>query len=139
MLMSAYGDHQVADIAAEAEARTVGARVLKPDMIRPWRPWELHPWTGLEPVDFDHAHDISVYTVWDGGSRPFPLANVPASKYATGDDDPHEWIRNTVAARAMKAAFLAADSRVVDTCTPYCDTDSKGADLDKDPLAGRRP
>jgi hypothetical protein len=43
----------------------------------------------------------------------------------------------------MKSAFLDFDSTVIDTCThtdpatgetvPYCDTDSKGADLDKSP------
>ena len=141
MLMSAYGDHQVADITAETEARTVGAKVLKPDMIRPWRPWELHPWTGLEPIGSFPARDVSVYTVWDGGSRPFPLANVAPSRYATGDDDPHEWIRNTFAARAMKSDFLSYDSQVVDTCGGYCDTDPRSAhpaDALLDPLAGLR-
>ena len=147
MLMSAYGDHQVSSVTAETEARTVGAEVLKPDMLRPWRPWELHPWVGLEPIKHFPARNVSVFSMWDGGSRPMPLTNTPQSN--AKDDDPHEWIRNTFAARAMKSAFLSSDSTVVDTCThvdpasgervPYCDTDSKGADLDKDPLAGRRP
>jgi hypothetical protein len=137
MLMSAYGDHQVADITAEVEARTVGAKVLKPDMIRPWRTWELHPWAGLQAIDGFPARDTSVYTVWDGGSRPFPLENTAPTK--AKDDDPHEWIRNTFLARAMKSYFLNVDSQVVDTCGGYCDTDSKSSDLDKDPLAGKRP
>ena len=32
-----YGDHQVSNVAAEVEARTIGAKVLSSDMLRPWR------------------------------------------------------------------------------------------------------
>ena len=67
----------------------------------------------------------SVLTVWDGGSRPSPLGNVAQDN--AKDDDPHEWVRRTVAARAMKSAFLSLDSRVVDTCDGFCDTDTKSA------------
>jgi hypothetical protein len=141
MLMAAYGDHQVSNVAAETEARTVGAKVLKKDMLRPWRPWEHDPWVGLQAIDSFPARNASVFTIWDGGSRPVPLSNIAQDN--AKDDDPHEWVRNTFQARAMKSAFLDFDSTVVDTCThtdpatgqtvPYCDTDSKGADLDKSP------
>jgi hypothetical protein len=120
LLMSGYGDHQVTDYAAEVEARTVGARVLKPDMLRPWRPWERSPWWGLKPVDWTKTGGVSVYTVWDGGSRPAPLGNTAPTRAL--DDDPHEWVRRTPAARAMKSDFLASDSHITDTCVSYCDT-----------------
>jgi hypothetical protein len=120
LLMSGYGDHQVTDYAAEVEARTIGARVLKSDMLRPWRPWERTPWWGLKPVDWSKPSGVSVYTVWDGGSRPAPLGDVAPSRAL--DDDPHEWVRRTPAARAMKSDFLAFDSRIEDTCVSYCDT-----------------
>jgi hypothetical protein len=140
MLMAGYGDHQVANITAEVEARTVGAKVLKKDMLRPHRNWELTPWVGLDEVGTFPAADTSVLTVWDGGSRPSPLANVAQDN--SKDDDPHEWVRNTGAARAMKSAFLSLNSRVVDTCGSFCDTDTKSktaaADGQTDPLAGLR-
>jgi hypothetical protein len=120
LLQAGYGDHQVSNYAAEVEARTIGARVLKPDMLRPGRSWERAPWWGLKPVDPTQTSGVSVFTVWDGGSRPAPLGNVAQDK--TYDDDPHEWVRRTPAARAMKSAFLSVDSRIVDTCGGYCDT-----------------
>jgi hypothetical protein len=120
LLQAGYGDHQVSNYAAEVEARTVGARVLKPDMLRPGRPWERQPWWGLKPVDPSHTAGVSVFTIWDGGSRPAPLGNVAQDN--SFDDDPHEWVRRTPAARAMKSAFLSLDSHIVDTCVSYCDT-----------------
>jgi hypothetical protein len=120
LLQAGYGDHQVSNYAAEVEARTVGARVLKPDMLRPGRSWERDPWWGLKPLDPAHTAGVSAFTVWDGGSRPAPLGNVAQDN--SYDDDPHEWVRRTPAARAMKSAFLSLDSRVVDTCVSYCDT-----------------
>jgi hypothetical protein len=40
----------------------------------------------------------------------------------------------------MKSAFLSIDSRIVDTCQGFCDTDQKSpkADYSVDPLAGIR-
>jgi hypothetical protein len=132
MLMAAYGDHQVANVSAEVEARTIGAKVLKRDMLRPWRNWEVDPWPGLDAIGSFPARDTSVFTIWDGGSRPVPLGNVAQDN--SKDDDPHEWVRNTVAARAMKSAFLALDSRVIDTCVTYCDTDTKSDSLSLSPF-----
>jgi hypothetical protein len=140
MLMAGYGDHQVANVSAEVEARTIGANVLKKNMLRPWRNWELDPWTGLQPVKHFPAQDTSVLTVWDGGSRPSPLGNIAQDN--SKDDDPHEWVRRTKAARAMKSAFLSLDSQVVDTCGGFCDTDQHSAaydtDIKLDPLKGIR-
>jgi hypothetical protein len=147
MLMAGYGDHQVSNYAAEAEARTVGAKVLKPNMLRPWRMWELDPWTGLDFINGSNDTTSSVLTVWDGGSRPSPLGNVaqekqvcPAGVAGDCDDDPHEWVRRTFDARAMKSYFLSLDSRIVDTCDGFCDTDQKSplADYSADPLEGIR-
>ena len=141
LLMAGYGDHQVSNVAAETEARTIGAKILAPDMLRPNRPWEDVPFVGLQAVSSFPARNVSVLTIWDGGSRPVPLSNIAQSN--AKDDDPHEWVRNTFAARAMKSYFLAYRSSVVDTCThtdpatgltvPYCDTDTKSNDLDKSP------
>jgi len=142
MLMAGYGDHQVANVAAEVEARTIGAKVLDKHMLRPWRSWELDAWTGLDEIQHFPASDTSVLTVWDGGSRPSPLSNTAQPK-ANPDDDPHEWVRRTRAGRDMKAAFLSLDGVVINRCKgadgPYCDTTSGREvpgrpNLDKDPL-----
>jgi hypothetical protein len=128
LLMAGYGDHQVSNYAAEVEARTVGARVLRKDMLPEGRYWGVQPWYGLDAVDFAHKRTsgVSVFTVWDGGSRRSPLTNTAQPK-ADPDDDPHEWVRNTVAARAMKSAFLSHDSRIVDTCGGPCLTDTRAS------------
>jgi len=119
MLMAGYGDHQVSNYTAEVQARTIGACVLKDDMLPAGRYWGLKRWYGLPTVaECTKKHKghgtPSVLTVWDGGSRPSPLGNIPQDDSL--DDDPHEWVRRTPAARAMKSAFLSIDSRVVDTC-----------------------
>ena len=138
MMMVGYADHQVSPMSAEIEARTMGAKVLKRDMIRPWRAWTINPFVGLEEVQ-NKNDDASVLTVWDGGSRPVPDTNTTIDRSV--EDDPHEWIRNTPWARAMKAAFLSIDSEIVDTCKDtapggYCETERKSpkADYSVDPL-----
>ena len=119
LLMAGYGDHQVSNYTAEVQARTIGACVLKKDMLPDGRYWGRRAWYGLPSVAECSAKDRgrgtpSVLTVWDGGSRPSPLDNVPQDDSLR--DDPHEWVRRTPAARAMKSAFLSLDSRVLDTC-----------------------
>ena len=138
MLMAGYGDHQVSNYTAEVQARTIGAKVLKPGMLRPWRSWQLDPWPGLSFVDESNADTASVLTVWDGGSRPSPLDNVVQDTSIA--DDPHEWVDRSRAARLMKSEFLRVGGRVVDTCGGFCDTDQKSpqADFSVDPLAGIR-
>lgn len=134
LMTAGYADHQVSNLTAEIQSRTMGAKVLKRDMIRPWRAWTLKPFVGLRAVDGE-LDDVSVLTVWDGGSRPVPNSNTTISRDI--DDDPHEWVRRTKAVRAMKSAFLSFNSRIVDTCGGFCDTDQKSpqADYSVDPLA----
>ncbi|MEJ7787246.1 MAG: hypothetical protein WKF96_20790 [Solirubrobacteraceae bacterium] len=136
--MVGYADHQVSNMSAEVGARTMGAKVLKFDMLRPHRAWTIEPFVGLDEVQ-NKNDDTSVFTVWDGGSRPVPNTNTTIDK--TVEDDPHEWIRNTPWARAMKAAFLHIDSEIIDTCKHnapggFCETEKKSpqADFGKDPL-----
>ncbi len=144
LLMAGYGDHQVSNVAAEVEARTIGARVLRKDMLPAGRSWERDPWWGLKAVDLSDPEQTrrdSVLTVWDGGSRPSPLGNV--AQDSKEDDDPHEWVRRTPWARDMKSAFLSVDGRIVDTCAAnggFCRTYNypyeQGAFADESPLAG---
>jgi hypothetical protein len=48
LLMLAYGDHQVSNLAAETEARAIGARVETP-ALDPGRHWDVNPFLGPSP------------------------------------------------------------------------------------------
>ncbi|NKZ05690.1 hypothetical protein HGB48_18350 [Actinomadura latina] len=104
----AFGDHQVAPVAAEVEARTIGARVHAP-AVTPGRNPDTVPYWGI-PV-FGSSYDGSAMVVWDSGSPAPPLTNTPP----TQGRDPHSDPRNNADARRQKAAFLKTGT-VVDVC-----------------------
>jgi hypothetical protein len=114
LMQAAFGDHQVANVAAETEARTIGASVLTPYLDKGRSPYSTgKPW-GL-PKIHSLPFDGSAITMWDSGSPTPPTTETPPS----AGQDPHEHPRNTPAARAMKAAFLAVDGVVTNTCAPH--------------------
>jgi hypothetical protein len=123
-----FGDHQVADVTAEVQARTIGARIHQPALDRPRyrdRPYpdepEPEPFFGLESLgDPGYSADGSAIVFWDTRRTPPPPAgNVPPRE----GQDPHEWPRRTKAARRQKDAFLRPDGRVVDVCGGPCVTE----------------
>ena len=72
----AFGDHQVANVTADVEARTIGARIFQPALARragaptscrsgASAPIPTFPWNG------------SAIVYWDSGTPPPPLGNVP--------------------------------------------------------------
>lgn len=104
----AFGDHQVAPVAAEVEARTVGARVHAPT-VAPGRNPDKAPYWGIPT--FGSSYDGSAMVVWDSGSPAPPLTNTPP----TEGRDPHSDPRNNAEARRQKAVFLTTGA-VVDVC-----------------------
>ncbi|MFG2013957.1 hypothetical protein [Actinomadura geliboluensis] len=108
LLHVAFGDHQVAPVAAEVEARTIGARVHAPT-VRPGRSPDKVPYWGIPT--FGASHDGSAMVVWDSGSPVPPLTNTPP----TEGRDPHSDPRNNADARRQKAEFLKTGT-VVDVC-----------------------
>ena len=125
-----FGDHQVADVAAEVEARTIGARIHTPELEpqRPRfrdRPYPDRPdnsFFGLEPLPGEY--DGSGIVFWDIGpmrkengqelgTLPPPATNVPNRV----GKDPHEAPRNTVNGRVQKSLFLRDGGRIVDVCS----------------------
>lgn len=101
LLFEAFGDHQVANIATENEARTIGARLAAPGLAEGRHPGE-DPWFGIEALAEGEPHDGSVLVVWDFGTPAWPLGNVPNE----AGDDPHGEGGDVEAVRAMVAAFL---------------------------------
>ena len=110
LLHEAFGDHQVANVTTEVEARTIGAGLRAP-ALDPGRHSDVNPFYGIAPIG-SYPYDGSALVVWDSGSPTPPTTNTPPRAGA----DPHGHPRNTAIARAQKAEFLKPGGMVVDTC-----------------------
>jgi hypothetical protein len=127
LMQMAWGDHQVTDIEAETEARTIGARIAGPPLVPArygrWRDpfWGLQtvgraPYDGSAIVVFDIGPVRKVKGVTYGTNAP-PLADVPNRSGV----DPHEAPRATVCGQDQKSAFLRPGGLVTEPCggPPY--------------------
>jgi len=129
----AFGDHQVSDFAAAVEARTIGARIHAPALDTARDPTGGSEYFGLIPAIPSYPWHGSAIVVWDAGAPnpgcalgvgapPFtntpPIdgcpSGVPPSRW--GANDPHEFPRNTPAARQQKSDFDRPDGVVNDVC-----------------------
>ena len=108
LLHEAFGDHQVANVTTEIEARTIGAAIHKP-ALAPGR-LDYDPFFGLKALK--PGHRGSALIVWDSGTPPPPLGN----EAPTAGVDPHEDPRADVGARRQKSEFLKVDGTVIDVC-----------------------
>nr|WP_202454166.1 hypothetical protein [Streptomyces sp. SID4913] len=110
----AYGDHQVANAAADVQARTIGARLLSPALAAGRSP-DTVPYWGIGRIGLGQLpYRGSAMTVWDSGTPTPPVTNTPPTGPAYGHD-PHEDPRNSPAARQQKATFLTT-GRVINVC-----------------------
>ena len=115
ILIPAFGDHQVANVTADVEARTIGARVRAPALdpgrspdVVPFfgiRRFARYPFSGSAMVMFDAGPLTPANPM---GTPPAPDANVPPSV----GQDPHEFPRRTQAARDLKDQFLRPGGRI---------------------------
>ena len=130
LIEMAYGDHQVANVATEVEARTIGAPLRRPALDA----FRLPP--GFDQPYFDiptlgdlsgPAADGSGYFVWDIGPKrmdPGLLGTDPPPITNTSPDDsfgvdPHDTvIRQTPIIRAQIAQFLQNNGTITDPCGP---------------------
>jgi len=110
LLHQAFGDHQVANVATEVEARTIGALIHQP-AIAPGRNPDVVPYYGIPEIPTD-PFDGSALIVWDSGAATPPTTNTPP----TVGDDPHSDPRSSPIARQQKSDFLRPDGAVVDVC-----------------------
>ena len=120
LLHPAFGDHQVADVTVEVEARTIGAGVLRP-VTYPGRHPYVEPYFAVPTLKFPFSG--SGVVVWDSGpvrtvngqqrgTPPSPNTNTPPRE----GSDPHSRPRSSPAARQQKAAFLSIDGALIDVC-----------------------
>jgi len=110
LLHEAFGDHQVANVATEVEARTIGAGLRTPAMD-PGRHSDVNPFYGIPPIGA-YPYDGSALVVWDSGQPTPPANNTPPR----AGSDPHSHPRNSPIGRAQKSEFLKIGGGVVDTC-----------------------
>jgi hypothetical protein len=128
LLHVALGDYQVAQVTADNEARTIGARIHTPAVAPEKFGPEVEPFFGIEPIE-SYPYDGSAIIYWDSGN-PWPTEhNVPpvvdplspewlaiGPCAASRGGDPHECPRRTVNGRLQKSEVLKTDGAVVDTC-----------------------
>ncbi|TML87551.1 MAG: hypothetical protein E6G06_17640 [Actinobacteria bacterium] len=107
----AFGDHQVANVASDVEARTIGA-VLRAPALADGRSPDVTPAWGI-PTIAHYPFAGSALVVWDSGSPPPPTTNTPPGAGV----DPHEDPRAAPVARVQKAVFLTT-GEVIDVCGP---------------------
>ena len=127
LMQIAYGDHQVSMYSAATEARTIGASAHEPALdLSTNRGRDRNLFFGI-PAIAHYPFGGSAIVIWDSGPgrvQPPPLANLAPQDTAT-NNDPHEDVRDTKAARTQKSDFLEPAGRVVDVCGGKpCHTDA---------------
>jgi hypothetical protein len=122
LLHQAFGDHQVANVTTEVEARTIGARVRRP-MVDPGRSTDRVPWYGIPRIKrFPFSGpaalvvgEIGPLRTEDGeekGTPPPPTTNTPNDKGV----DPHgPDFSETPAGQKQIARFLLT-GKVFEVC-----------------------
>jgi len=116
LLQAAIGDHQVANVTAEVEARTIGASVYSPALAA-GRHWETDPFLGIPEVTGFPYTGGSMLVYYDGGPVGFtgtrgdgtatpPIENVPPREEWGFGDDPHGYPRAAADGLAQEGSFL---------------------------------
>ena len=118
LLHLAVGDHQVANIATEVMARTMGAAVQWP-AVADGRSDDIEPYWGLERWT-DDEYEGSALVVWDSGISLPPTTNLPPRE----GDDPHDDPRTEPASVEQRGTFLATGT-VVRTCDGPCTAEQR--------------
>jgi hypothetical protein len=115
LLHMAFGDHQVANVATEVEARTIGARIRLP-AVDPGRHTDVHPYYGIAPIT-NYPYGGNALVVWDigplrgslGTPAP-PITNTPPRLGV----DPHGITGREVGAQLQFSKFI--DGQFIDVC-----------------------
>lgn len=109
LMLEAFGDHQVANVATEKLARTLGIE-RRPPTLAAGRSADVTPFFGIDPFPA-LPHHGSGLVVWDFGT-PTP----PAAELANrAGDDPHGKLADVPQALALVAAFVN-DGTIIDVC-----------------------
>jgi hypothetical protein len=111
LLLEAFGDHQVANVATEIEARSApGMRVWQP-ALAPGRSPDVTPMWNIPSVPAT-PFGGSVLLMWDYGTPAPPTTNTPNR----AGNDPHGLGAANPLLFAQVDAFLRTDGAFVDVC-----------------------
>jgi hypothetical protein len=113
LMIEAFGDHQVANISTETEARTIGAFVRQP-AIAPGRSNDVTPMWDIPAVPMSPFQG-SVLELWDFGTPAPPIDSLPPESPQYGSD-PHGAARNVAAVRDQVSRFLEPNGAFFDEC-----------------------
>jgi hypothetical protein len=117
MLQVAFADHQVANVTAEVEGRTIGAHMRWPALADGLH-WSVNPLFGFEQAAYETPGSFLVYWYGEGnGNTTPPNGNVPS----TSGTDPHGQPRGDNKGSDQKAKFLLT-STLIDVCAGPCVT-----------------
>jgi hypothetical protein len=106
----ALGDHQVATVAADNEARTAGIPAHVP-AVATGRSTDVTPLWGIAPIP-GYPSNGSGIVYWDSGSPVPPTTNTPPRN----GHDPHEDPRRSPLAQQQKSDFLKTNGVLNDPC-----------------------
>jgi hypothetical protein len=130
MLHEAFGDHQVANVATETEARTIGAALRTP-VLDPGRSLDKQPFYGIPRIKSFPFHGTGL-SVWDigplrpagcgvtgapacKGTTPAPLTNTPNRSGV----DPHPITAFEPLAAVQFLNFLKPNGAFTDVCDSH--------------------
>jgi hypothetical protein len=117
MLQVAFADHQVANITAEVEGRTIGAQMRWPALADGLH-WSVDPLFGFQQATYGTPGSFLVYWYGEGnGNTTPPNGNIP-SRSGT---DPHGQPRGDNRGSDQKATFLLTGT-LIDVCSGPCVT-----------------
>ncbi len=140
LIEMAYGDHQVANVSTEVEARTIGAPLRLPGVAGDrLTDGMVNPWYGHETLGdlAGSAANGNGFFVWDIGPKrmvgspaklygtdPAPIGNTPPTTSKSDGDgsdgygiDPHDTvIRSSPLIRKQIADFLKTNGKITDPC-----------------------
>ena len=134
LLQLAYGDHQVSNLAAENEARTIGARVETPALDL-GRHWDVNPFLGIPAITSYPYQGSAAMVYYDGGPLGFdgerdctdengspqhgtaeaPLVELPPNPVSVYGCDPHSYPRRSLDGVAHESTWLQPDG-FIDQC-----------------------
>jgi hypothetical protein len=112
-MIEAFGDHQVANIATETEARTAGIPVRRP-ALGPGRSTHVDPLWDIPAVPSD-PYDGSALVMWDYGTPAPPDADLPPRPPQYGQD-PHGAGRAETRVAFQALVFLFDHGYFVNVC-----------------------
>ncbi len=112
LLIAAFGDHQVANVATEVLARTIGAAVREPSLLD-GRSNDVDPQWGINTFDASNP-STAMLEVWDYGTPAPPPNNLPPHPPEYGED-PHNGGSREPLVLQQAVTFLLT-GQIVDVC-----------------------